>query len=381
MFILHTMSADKNIFIGIGSNSGDRHYFLQAAVDLIHLEVGSIKLISSIYETPALGFNGADFLNACLKVRTRLKPTTIMKKLLGIEKRLGRTRKEDGAYHSRTVDLDFLFCEDLVTKSNQLTLPHPRISERKFVLQPLNDIAQSFEHPVLNISIQNLLDNCTDQSAITPIPLKLKNPLRKYKFDQIGFLAIEGNIGSGKTSLAKYIAEDFNAKLLLERFADNPFLPKFYKDPKRYAFVLEMAFLADRYQQISEDLAQLDLFKDLMVSDYDIFKSLIFSKVTLNEEEFKLYRTLFYQVYKDIKRPDLYVYLHQNIDALVANIENRGRSFEQTIAPAYLKQISDGYLEFIKNSPELKVKVIDMSGRDFVNNRSDYLWVLEQIKS
>ena len=192
-------------------------------------------------------------------------------------------------------------------------------------------------------------------------------------------MAIEGNIGAGKTSLANKIAQDFNAKLILERFADNPFLPKFYEEPQRYAFTLEMSFLADRYQQISDDLSQLDLFKDFIVSDYDIYKSLIFSKITLPEDEFKLYRKLFYLMYKDIAKPDLYVYLHQNTERLQENIRKRGRDYEQKIDNDYLDKINSGYLEFLKNQTELNVKIIDISNRDFVDNREDYLWILNEI--
>ena len=130
-----------------------------------------------------------------------------------------------------------------------------------------------------------------------------------------------------------------------------------------------------------EDLSQLDLFSDFIVSDYDVFKSLIFSKITLSEDEFMLYRKLFYQVYKDIARPDMYIYLYQNTKRLQENIKLRGRDYEQTIASSYLEKINTGYLEFIKNRPEFNVKIIDISNRDFIKNRIDYLWILEQICS
>ena len=214
-----------------------------------------------------------------------------------------------------------------------------------------------------------------------PLDIRLKNPIQNFDFSNYNFIAIEGNIGAGKTSLTHMISNDFNAKQILERFADNPFLPKFYEDTTRYAFTLEMSFLADRYQQISDDLSQLDLFSDFIVSDYDVFKSLIFSKITLGEDEFMLYRKLFYQVYKDIARPDMYIYLYQNTERLQENIRLRGREYEQTIESSYLEKINTGYLEFIKNHPEFKVKIIDISNRDFVKNRIDYLWILEQICS
>src|SRR5690606_6706078 len=214
---------------------------------------------------------------------------------------------------------------------------------------------------------------------IESINIWLKNPSKQFQFSSYNYMAIEGNIGAGKTSLASMIANDFNAKLILERFAENPFLPKFYEDSKRYAFTLEMSFLADRYQQISDDLSQYDLFKDFIISDYDIYKSLIFSKITLPEDEFNLYRKLFYLMYKDIAKPDLYVYLYQNTERLQANIRKRGREYEQNIANDYLEKINSGYLEFLKNQSELNVKIIDVSDKDFVENREDYFWVLGEI--
>ena len=192
-------------------------------------------------------------------------------------------------------------------------------------------------------------------------------------------LNIEGNIGAGKTSLAKKISIDFNSKLILERFADNPFLPKFYEDPDRYAFTLEMSFLAERYQQITDDLSQLNIFNDSIVSDYDIFKSLIFSKITLSEDEFALYRKLFFSMYKDILKPDLYIYLNQNIDRLKENIKKRGRDYEQNIDSKYLKNINSGYLDFHKTQTDLNIKIIDINNMDFVNNRIDYLSILKSI--
>jgi len=177
------------------------------------------------------------------------------------------------------------------------------------------------------------------------------------------------------------ISNDFNAKLILERFADNPFLPKFYNDQSRYAFPLEMSFLADRYQQISDDLSQLDLFKDFIVSDYDIFKSLIFSKITLQEDEFKLYRKLFYLMYKDIAKPDLYIYLYQSTERLRENIKKRGRDYEESIDQEYLEKINSGYLNFLKNQSGLNIKIIDISDKDFIKNRRDYLQILDEMCS
>jgi len=373
------MRSAKTLYIALGSNKGNKLQYLQSAVDAIFTTIGVVDKISKVYTTPALGFDGDDFYNACIKVETELKPKKVLKKLQAIETKLGRAKKRSKGYESREIDLDILFYDDVILKDKSLTIPHPELHKRKFVLQPLLDIDKDIEHTVLNKTVSVLLEECEDDSKIEPINIWLKNPKNSFSLSDYNFIAIEGNIGAGKTSLANKIAQDFNAKLILERFADNPFLPKFYKEPERYAFTLEMSFLADRYQQISDDLSQLDLFKDFMVSDYDVYKSLIFSKITLPEDEFRLYRKLFYQVYKDIAKPDLYVYLYQNTERLQANIKKRGRNYEKDIEDEYLEKINAGYLEFLRSQAEMNVKIIDISDKDFVKNRADYLWLLSEI--
>lgn len=374
------MQEQKPIYIGLGSNTGDRLYYLQSAVDAIHYEVGSVVAISSCYETPAMGFEGDAFINVCLEIRSNLSAELMLSKLLQIEEKYGRKRNEDGKYRARTLDLDILFFRDQKIETALLSVPHPRLEQRLFVLQPLAEINAEFTHPTYQKTIAQLLETCSDNSPISNLKKLLTNPLKTFDFSAYNFIAIEGNIGAGKTSLTKMMARDFNAKTIFERFADNPFLPKFYQDTERFAFPLEMSFLADRFQQISEDLAQLDLFKDFIIADYEVFKSLIFSKVTLSKEEFLLYRKLFYLVYKDIKRPDLYVYLYQDVENLKENIKKRGRVYERDLSSEYLNKLHLGYLDFIKNTPPAKVKIIDISQRDFVENRHDYLWILSQIQ-
>lgn len=375
------MIPTKTVYIALGSNKGNKLQYLQSAVDVIFEKIGAVSKISKVYKTPAVGFEGDDFFNACIKVETELKPKKILKYLKSIEKQLGRSSKTTTRYESREIDLDILFYEDEIVDEKNLTIPHPQLHMRRFVLQPLFDIAKDVEHYKLNKTVSVLLEECSDDSKIESVNIWLKNPKKNFSFSDFNFIAIEGNIGAGKTSLSKKIAQDFNAKLILERFADNPFLPKFYKEPERYAFTLEMSFLADRYQQISDDLSQLDLFKDFMVSDYDVHKSLIFSKVTLPEDEFRLYRKLFYQVYKDIAKPDLYIYLYQNTERLQANIKKRGRNYEKDIKDEYLEKINSGYLEFLRSQTEMNVKIIDISDKDFVKSREDYLWLLREISS
>ncbi|AUP78837.1 2-amino-4-hydroxy-6-hydroxymethyldihydropteridine diphosphokinase [Flavivirga eckloniae] len=373
------MMQSTTFYIALGSNKGDKLKNLQEAVDLIHVRAGSIKLISKVYRSPAFGFESDDFFNACLVLKSDLKSQELLEVLLGIETDLGRTRNTAEGYEARIIDLDIIFVEDNVIETETLMVPHPEMQKRKFVLVPLNDVASKIKHPKFDKEVSVLLTECNDESVLEPINIWLKNPRKAFNFSKYNYIAIEGNIGAGKTSLTNKIADDFNAKLILEQFADNPFLPKFYEDASRYAFPLEMSFLAERYQQISDDLAQLDLFKDFIVSDYDVFKSLIFSKITLQEDEFKLYRKLFYLMYKEIAKPDLYVYLYQNTERLQENIKKRGRDYEQNIENDYLERINTGYLDFLKSQPDFNVKIIDISDKDFVDNRLDYLWLLGEI--
>ena len=192
------------------------------------------------------------------------------------------------------------------------------------------------------------------------------------------FIAIEGNIGAGKTSLATRISEDYNAKLILEQFEENSFLPKFYKEPEKYAFPLEMSFLASRFQQLKDQLGPQDLFKTFTISDYYIIKSLIFAKKTLQTDEYKLYTRFFNIIHQQLPKPELFVFLHLETPKLQQNIRQRGRSYEQDIEASYLDKIQEGYFEFIKQS-DMRILVLDTNNIDFVNREEDYQKVVDVI--
>jgi len=193
------------------------------------------------------------------------------------------------------------------------------------------------------------------------------------------YVVIEGNIGAGKTTLAGKIADQFNARLILERFADNPFLPKFYKDPDKYSFPLELSFLADRYRQLKEELVAQDLFKTFTVADYYFMKSLVFAASTLTGDEYNLYRQIFYIIYGTLPKPDIYVYLHLNPERLLQNIEKRGRNYEKSITKEYLQKIQDSYFSFFKQNPDNKYLVIDINEIDFVAFESHYTKIIDTI--
>jgi deoxyguanosine kinase len=193
------------------------------------------------------------------------------------------------------------------------------------------------------------------------------------------YVVIEGNIGAGKTTLATRISEQFNARLILEHFADNPFLPKFYENPEKYSFPLELSFLASRYRQLKEELTPLDLFKAFTVTDYYFMKSLVFASSTLQGDEYNLYRTIFYIIYGSLPKPDIFVYLHLSPDRLLNNIRIRGREYEKTITREYLQRIQESYFTFFRQNPENKYLVIDINGIDFVADENHYKKVVDTV--
>lgn len=193
------------------------------------------------------------------------------------------------------------------------------------------------------------------------------------------YVVIEGNIGAGKTTLATRISEEFNARLILECFADNPFLPKFYKDPEKYSFPLELSFLASRYRQLKEELVPQDLFKAFTIADYYFMKSLVFASSTLNGDEYNLYRQIFYIIYGSLPKPDIFVYLHLSPERLLQNIGKRGRNYEVSITREYLQKIQDSYFTFFRQNPDNRYLVIDIENIDFVANNDHYNKLIDTI--
>ena len=374
------MKSQHQVVLSIGTNQGNRLENIERCLQLIHHEVATVVKVSKVYEIPSWGFDSDAFYNAAIVVHTFDSAATILSKILQIEQQMGRVREEILGYQSRIIDIDIIAFDSEIIKTEQLQVPHPLMQQRAFVLKPMLDLNLEWIHPVLNQTVVELLSVTEDKSECVAVQ-SLESPLRKITLEQFNYVAFEGNIGAGKTTLATKIAEDFNAKSVLERFADNPFLPKFYKDQNRYAFPLEMSFLADRYKQLSDDLSQFDLFKDFVVADYHIFKSLIFAKITLADDEYRLYSNLFHIIYKEMPKPDLYVYLYQNSERLLQNIKKRGRSYEQEIPAEYLDKINIGYLDYIKSQTDLNILIIDVSDRDFVKNHEDYLFILSEIQN
>lgn len=369
----------KISYISLGSNLGDRQINIQSALNQIDKRVGNIISISKLYENPSIGFKGDMFYNCCIGLKTILSPKELLNELLIIEKEGGRIRINKVGYFSRSIDLDILFYEDQIINTKDLKVPHPKLHERQFVVKPLLDIAKGKIHPIFKKSITEIAEDLKDFNNVIEMEANLYNPVFNSLtgYDNI---VVEGNIGIGKTSLSKKLSKNLNKNLILEGFKDNPFLEKFYEDPKRYALNLELTFLVDRCRQLNDYKNQLDLFKTGVVFDYDIVKSLIFAGVTLSENDFNLYRNIFYFMTKDLLKHNLIIFLMQSPENLLLNIEKRGRYFEKNIKKDYLKKINQAYIKSLKSKLDWNILFIDVSDIDFVENHSDYLELLFRIK-
>jgi deoxyguanosine kinase len=193
---------------------------------------------------------------------------------------------------------------------------------------------------------------------------------------QYQYITIEGNIGAGKTTLCQLLSKQMDAKLILEQFADNPFLPKFYESPDKYGFPLELSFLAERFKQLKDLINAKDLFNQVTITDYLFIKCKLFAQVTLAADEYRLFETLFDIIYTNLPKPELIIFLHCPIEKLQSNIKLRAREYEQTIADDYLQNIQEAYWKLIK-SIDIPTLAIDTQEVDFLNNKNDIQKLLQ----
>jgi deoxyadenosine/deoxycytidine kinase len=182
------------------------------------------------------------------------------------------------------------------------------------------------------------------------------------------YIVVEGNIGVGKTTFCRKLQEKYDARLILEQFSDNPFLPYFYENPERHAFSVELFFMTERHRQLQEELIQGDLFNQQIISDYIFIKTLLFAKNNLNEEEYRLFNRLFHVLNAHFKKPDLVIYLHRPVSNLLNQIKKRGRTFEMEMSATYLENIQKAYFDFFKTTPEYPILVVGINDLDFEND-------------
>jgi deoxyguanosine kinase len=365
----------NSVYLLLGGNIGNVSDTLIKARNLISRRAGTIVAESALYRSSPWGFDATDlFINQALHIHTNLNPEQLLFTLLEIEKNLGRTRYAQ-EYASRTIDIDILFFNNQIIQTDDLQIPHPRLHLRNFALVPMMELAAGLIHPVLKQTIMQIKENCPDNDLVVKAETqnKSRNPLI------YNYIAIEGNIGAGKTTLSRMLAEQFNGKLILEQFENNPFLARFYENPERYAFPVELSFLAERYQQLRTELPSQELFADFTISDYFLNKSVIFARKTLNEDEYQLFFRLFNIMNANLPKPDLLVHLYVKTQRLQSNIRKRGREYEQKIPDEYLESIQSSYFEYLKQQKNLKVLLLDINQLDFVENIRHYNTLVDLI--
>ena len=191
------------------------------------------------------------------------------------------------------------------------------------------------------------------------------------------YIAIEGNIGAGKTVLAQKLASEFDAELILEEFSDNPFLEKFYRTPEEYSFQTEVAFLVSRFKQLQQRMASVNIFKPRLIADYFFQKSLVFASINLKADELNLFHQLYSIFSRQLRHPDLILYLHRNVGYLRNHIQNRGRIYELKLSDDYLLQIEQNYRQFFRQSPDLRIVFVELQGADFIDNRKTFKELLK----
>lgn len=351
----------NEVFLCLGGNLGNRLENIEKAIHLIAKDIGKVTNQSSVYETDAWGSSSTNkYLNKCVLLQTHFNPQQLIKLILRIEKKLGRTRGTN-KNADRIIDIDVLLYNSAIIETETLEVPHPRMHLRNFVLLPLHDIASNVRHPILNKTIKELLYASKDKLQV-----------KKHKSKKI--ICIEGNIGSGKTSLGAELAKNLKANYVMEEFEDNPLLPLFYKNPKKYSLPLEISFLLSRYNQLKEAQNHKSQF---IVCDYSIYKCLWFARVNLSSKKFAHYKKLFQNIASQLPEPDLIIYLKTSHENLKKNIKKRGRPYEQGIKLNYLKAVHQQYEKGFKNIGNISQKHVEITnyGKNTFKN------LIKEIKS
>jgi len=320
------------VYLCLGGNLGNRTQTMDNCLVQINRECGKVIKKSKIYETEAWGSKSKKkFLNRVIYLKTKFNAEQLLGKLLAIEKTLGRKRN-NVKNSDRIIDIDILFFNKEIIKTKNLEIPHPRLHLRNFVLKPLMDINKNLIHPVLKQSIKKIFKNCSDK-------------LPAEEFNAVKYICIEGNIGSGKTTLAKELAAEVKGRFLAEQFEESDLLSLFYSNPGLYAFPLEFGFLLNRYAQI-KNIFKLE--NNFIIADYSIYKSLWFAKMNLTKKDFLIFEKQFKLLEKQLPKPDVIIYLNTSIKNLLQNIRARGREYEKKISPKYLNKVEKQYLKGIK---------------------------------
>jgi deoxyguanosine kinase len=370
----------KTVWLALGSNVGDRAAWLRKALESLRdIASGGLR-VSKIYETEPVGPGSQEkYLNLCLRLSTVLTPRQLLDHCQQTETKLGRIPR--GRWESREIDIDILSYDSKIVREEGLTLPHPSIAERQFVLVPLAEIDPDLVLPGFHESVTRLLQKCRETQGTADI--------REYRLlpagsaaslpDRLRYLAIEGVIGVGKSTLVKLLCERLGSQALFEEFENNPFLADFYRDRHRFAFQTQTTFLLSRFRQIQEYFNQQDLFRPQVVSDYMFAKDKIFATQNLDENEMALYLRLSGLMEKQLPKPDYVVYLQADTKTLMNRIKQRDRDFERNIDENYIDSLNQAYNAFFHYYEGSPLLIVNTNHMDFVRKSDDLNLLLDQI--
>ena len=352
-----------DIYIGLGSNlDGPTEQVRSAVRELGQLAQVRLCASSGLYRSPPMGgLDQPDYINAVVQVETDLEPEQLLHELQAIERQHGRKEQRE-RWASRPLDLDLLLWGQERFDSKALTLPHPGLHERAFVLAPLQELDADLEVPGRG-TVSKLLREC-EYSRVDRVGACQSLP------DSARLIAVEGPIGVGKTTLCNRLAADFNGRLILENYQENPFLKDFFEAPEKTALATQLHFLTSRVSQLQQ-LNQVDLFQQRTFSDYVFEKSDWFSRLSLQGDEYDLWLSLYTHMSAGLPRPDLVIYLQAPVSVLLERIAMRGRSFERAVRPEFLEALSALMAEHFRNYSGT-VLTVDTSCANLAESLQDY---------
>ncbi|HKP94652.1 MAG TPA: 2-amino-4-hydroxy-6-hydroxymethyldihydropteridine diphosphokinase [Fibrobacteria bacterium] len=367
------------VLLALGSNLNDREGYIRQALEAIRSISASPVQKSKVYETAPVGPGPqGKYLNLVVRFSTRLEPRALLNFCLETETRLGRRSR--GRWAAREIDLDILSYGREIIHEEGLAVPHPSILDRQFVLVPMTDLDPDFVLPGFKESVGRQLQRCIEVQGPQEVEEYRAMPASQASLpERIRYVAVEGVIGVGKSTLVKALCDRMGCMPLFEEFENNPFLSDFYKDKSRYAFQTQVFFFLSRYRQIQEIFHQQDLFRPQILSDYMFAKDKIFATLNLDENEVNLYYKFADILERNLIKPDYAIYLQADTRTLMHRIKLRDRPYERTMDEAYIEALNRAYNHFFHYYSGSPLLIINTNNIDFVRNPEDLNLLMDTI--